>query len=301
MKILLTGANGVVGQHLLPFLNDNPDVEEIIGISRNARYYYGAHPQRNKVKYIEAESHLEDKLWVARLISEIKPDMIINLAAVSTSSSPAHEVWKNTNITLNLLDSCVMFNQGVKFLQASSMSVEGYPTSVYSASKLACESLVASYTDLNDNIQGMSVRFPAVVGKGNRHGLLIDLISKLRSDSEVIALFGNYPGSRKPFIYAKNLADIINQLLFDVKQCFWTWCSPMTICPVDNLTVEEVARIVMRKLNINKPIIWDSTKVWKGDQKAIEPNPLFTLIHFRNQILHSEMAVSMAVEEIINE
>jgi nucleoside-diphosphate-sugar epimerase len=301
MKILLTGSNGVVGNYLLPFLNDNPDVKEIVGISRRATYYYGSHPQKNKVKYIEAESHLEDRVWVARLISELRPDVIINLAGISTSNSPAFDIWNNnTNICLNLLENCVLFNQTVKFVQASSASAYALPLSVYAVSKLACENLVQSYSEIYDNIKAFSVVFPAVVGRGNKHGLLADLVNKIKSPGDTITLFGKYPGSKKPFIYAKNLASLINELLFDnnpSEEYRWKGWS-LNICPENSLTVAEVAEIVMNKLSIHKNIIWNETKVWKGDQKEVEPmGSLFD----NDRILSSEAAIKMALEDILNE
>lgn len=299
MKILLSGSSGICAKYLLPFLMDNPDIKEIVGVSRYARHYYGNHPDRVKEKYVEAESQLDKKNYAFRLISELKPTHILNFAGISTSYSPALDIWDtNTKITLNLLESCKSLNHPVRFLQASSIAVENIPISIYSASKLACENIVESYNQLYPElIEGINVRFCAVVGKNNKHGLLMDLVNKLKSDSEKLVLWGERPGSRKPFIYAKNLAEILNNLMF-AEDKFWHW-GRFKICPTDSLTVEQVAGIAMDYLSIKKEIEWVESKVWRGDQSIVFPSQKGN--YFDKMVLSSKAAIRAAIGDILNE
>ena len=272
---------------------ENPFIEEIVGINRDSEDFYCT---KKKKKYIEANYSLDRYIQVSSLIRDFLPTHILNFAAISTSSSPALDLFdNNTAITLNLLESCAQLNHKVNFFQASSLSVENIPLNVYAVSKLACENLVEGYSQVYPElINGFSCRFPAVVGSNNKHGLLKDIVSKLKAPGNTITLFGEAPGSRKPFIYGKNLAEILNYLMFTSEH--WEW-STLKIAPTDSLTVQKVARIAMDKLNIHKEIVWDKNRVWRGDQEIVFPSAPRN--YFDGQVLSSESAIRAALEDII--
>lgn len=285
MNILCTGANGVVGRALLNELRKN-NSNTVYTTDRNEGYHDFCY---DSLKY---DVDLLDYRRVQKLIHKIMPDVIYHLAAVSTSSSTAEKVWQNTNMTLNLLEACRFLSVKPRFVQASSIVVENYPASVYSISKLACERLVHVYTDLYESINGVSVRFPAVVGAGARHGLLPDLIKKVLAEGDEIELFGDEPGSVKPFIHSIRLADYLTRL----NSCGY----PITLCPVNNISVKEVAEIVMKELSITKKIKWDPSKTWKGDQNKVYANSHFTEFYFEDK-LSSQNAILAATRDIMKE
>ncbi len=307
MKILVSGCTGIVGKNLVELIKNDPTVEGCIGISRYADWTYDTHPSRNLTKltkYIEYRCDLIDFNPVRQLLYEFQPNIIYNFAATSTSNSEPDLVWKNTQITLNLLEGCKQVELKPKFIQASSLTIENRPRNVYSCSKLACEELVNTYKELY-GILGLNVRFPAVVGLGNSHGLLKDVVKKIQdsyTDKDIfpsIELFGEKPGSTKPYVYVKNLVELIYLVSNKDSKSMYYKYPFITICPNNCLSVERVANIVMKKMNTYREIIWNPSKVWKGDQNVVRSLGKYNF--FQDKVCTSQQAIELAVQDILGE
>jgi nucleoside-diphosphate-sugar epimerase len=299
VKILVTGATGIVGKSVIAELLKN-DSHFIVGTSRHFDKSYEDHPGSGWSKgYIECYSNLALGPPI-RLIEYLKPDLIFNFAALSKSNAPANAVWENTNITLNLLESLKAAPRPYKFIQASSIVVENLPQSVYSVSKVACEALVNSYRELYPHIKTLNVRFPAVCGAGNKHGLIRDLMAKVKASPQSIEVFGNHPGSVKPFVFSKNLAEIMVSIATD--DYYYKAFRRLTICPSDTLSVEGVIERIADEMKIEIPNLkWIPGAFWVGDQNNVRPNNEFVKKFFRYQLLSSGRAVRAAVRDILAE
>ena len=293
MNILCTGANGVVGRAVLNELGkDKSNVVTCTvrdGDGNNDFWYDWTSKSINNHCYHEVD--LLSPQHCLTMINRLKPEVIYHLAATSTSYSTAHTMWCNTNMTLNLLEACRFTGVKPRFVQASSIVVENNPASVYSVSKQACEELVSVYTDLYESVDGICVRFPAVVGVGAKHGLLPDLIKKVLAEDDEIELFGDSPGSIKPFIYSARLAKYLTRL---------TGKDVVTLCPINSISVKEVAEIVMKELDIIKKIKWNPSKIWKGDQKMVYSDSRFVEYHFGDRFI-SQGAIQAATQDIMKE
>lgn len=151
MRVLLTGATGFVGSHLLqPLLDAQHDV---FSLERyvTGRYVLGA-PRPVKTVFCD----LRDPMTVRRVVREVQPEAVIHLASISAvaySYDHPHEVLEtNLTGTVNLAEACLRevphFRQ---FLFASTSETYGNgpvpraedgpqnPNSPYSLSKLAAE------------------------------------------------------------------------------------------------------------------------------------------------------------------
>ena len=99
-KMLVTGANGFVGRHLVSRLLDE-ECYEIIGTYRDNQ------PRLNKIKWYDTD--LVDYSKTLSLLDHEKPDMIIHLAAISSVSqswlNPGKTILSNVQMTLNILDA----------------------------------------------------------------------------------------------------------------------------------------------------------------------------------------------------
>ncbi len=268
MKILLTGATGLLGSHIKEALLEGRLYTKIVGISRKARHLYEDHPDKEKVnhtdcenEYIECYGNLEHDC--TRLITQYKPEVIIHCAGVATPSFSAKSLLAgNVQTTFNLLEASK--DLGVQFVYASSIVLENLPFNQYCASKASAEAFIRSYTECY-NMKAIVIRPCAIVGKNTSHGLLHDVVRKLQSSDKELTLRGNYPGSVKPFLYAPQLAQVIVNLTKDVTDKHFR----VTICPNDSLSVATVAHAVMHELNLYKPIQWDETTQYKDDQKYV--------------------------------
>lgn len=265
LRVLVTGAEGFIGRNLLEALDDSV---EIHAISR--RHFKGVYTcdirNRKEVKYV---------------FDQVKPDIIIHLAAIATVKEDDENptLISETNIlgTHNLLSCCEAneFTSKPRFVFASSVLADpirfypglSKPESVYGATKAAGESLVTAYTHLG-KINGVSLRLVANVGKYATHGLLKDLISKVKSDSPFIELFGDTPGSIKPYAYVGDTVRAIKNYAF-----FNDENGTFPLYQQNSLSVDNVAHLVMDFYKRPKEIRWLGEKAnWKGDTKHIYTN-----------------------------
>ncbi len=154
MKILVTGANGYLGSALLNIIGNRhlEVIDRLVGVTRGP-----SNDGASSVEWIEADFSLSD--WAFRLPDE-EFDVIVHLAQSRKYREFPEEVrdifYVNTRSTVELANWAI--NHGVKrFIFASTGNVYGFgdrvckeedscnPDSMYGASKLAAEILLAPY------------------------------------------------------------------------------------------------------------------------------------------------------------
>ncbi len=119
MKILVSGASGFVGQHLLPKLSQAG--HQLIGLTHSRTPDYSS----PELKYHKLD--LQHREEVHALVEELKPDMVIDLAAVIDYSTKRRSQTINTNIdmTANLVNASLSI--GAQYLKMSSIAALGDP------------------------------------------------------------------------------------------------------------------------------------------------------------------------------
>jgi UDP-glucose 4-epimerase len=125
---------------------------------------------------------------------------------------PRKDLEQNTIATFNVLEA--MRGNGIRRIAFSSTgSIYGEPeifptpetcpfpvqTSLYGASKLACEGLIAAYCQGFD-FTGFIFRFVSILGERYTHGHVFDFYRKLLSDPSQIEVLGN-GRQRKSYLY----------------------------------------------------------------------------------------------------
>ena len=149
MKLLITGANGFLAQHLCVFFNDRGF--EVHGTYRNQTVLQ----QHPTIQYHYLE--LTDVSSVDTLVSELKPAIIIHAAAMSKpdecNNNQAACIKNNVEITKHLVDASQRVNAHFIFLSTDFIFGENGPHSeldqpdplnFYGTSKLMAEKLVKS-------------------------------------------------------------------------------------------------------------------------------------------------------------
>lgn len=154
-KILVTGAMGFVGRSLLPALQHAFPACEVIALTRQE--------SDTLLGFLTYRCDLRDASAVSKMIVEIRPDYVINLAAIShipTSFDNPTLTW-NVNLqgVLNLLEALSLQSTPCTFLQVGSGDCYGktfaennnvdedsplQPLNPYSSSKAAAD--IASYS-----------------------------------------------------------------------------------------------------------------------------------------------------------
>jgi UDP-glucose 4-epimerase len=149
-------------------------------------------------------------------------DFVFHLAANADvrfgTHHPRKDLEQNTIATFHVLEA--MRANGVRRLAFSSTgSIYGEPavfptpedapfpvqTSLYGASKLAGEGLLAAYA-AGFGFQAYVFRFVSILGEGYTHGHVFDFLDKLRADPQRIEVLGNGK-QRKSYLYVQDCID----------------------------------------------------------------------------------------------
>ena len=152
------------------------------------------------------------------------PTMVFHLAANADvrfgTEHPRKDLEQNTIATFNVLEA--MRANGVPRIAFSSTgSIYGeaaviptpedapFPvqTSLYGASKLAGEGLIAAYCE-GFGIQGCIFRFVSILGERYTHGHVFDFYKNLRRDPTRLRVLGN-GHQRKSYLYVQDCVDAI--------------------------------------------------------------------------------------------
>lgn len=151
-------------------------------------------------------------------------EVVIHLAANADVrfgiQHPRKDLEQNTIVTYNVLEA--MRANGIKKIAFSSTgSVYGespviptpedgpFPiqTSLYGASKAACEGLISAYCE-GFGFQSWIFRFVSILGERYTHGHVFDFYQKLKKDPTCLPVLGNGK-QRKSYLYVQDCIDAI--------------------------------------------------------------------------------------------
>jgi dTDP-glucose 4,6-dehydratase len=197
LKILLTGATGFVGSHLVLKL-----VEQGYDVYALERYVTGRFilGEEKKVKTVFGD--LREQFTVRRIVHETQPDVIIHLASISAVAysydHPNEVIEANFVGTVNLVETCLRELPSLKhFLFASSSETYGNgpipkteetsqnPNSPYAVSKLACEKYLLYMRDTYQLPMTILRNFNTYGRKDNTHFVVERTIAQMLKEGPV--------------------------------------------------------------------------------------------------------------------
>jgi len=312
MPILVTGGAGFIGSHLVDRLvKEGFNVRVIDNLSSGRLENLTQHRDDPRVEVIIGDlKKMEDAIKAVDGV-----DTVFHFAAnpevrVSTTNPEIH-FNENVVATFNLLEA--MRRRDVKELVfASSSSVYGEPeqipvsedapirpVSVYGASKAACENLIHAYTKLY-GIKAVILRYANVVGPRLRHGVIWDLVNKLKKNPNELEILGDGKQTRS-YIY---IDDAVEATMIAWRKTSNNY-SVYNVGSEDWITVDEVADQVIEAMNlvnvrkIYKPVLHGVG--WPGDVKKIALRiDKIKQLGFKPS-LSSKEAVKATTREIIND
>jgi UDP-glucose 4-epimerase len=213
VRCFVSGCAGFIGSNLTDrLLADGHDVIGYDNFSTGRREFLDRALQSPRMRLIEG-----DLLQPDRLVEAVAGcDFVFHLAANADVrhgiEQPRRDLEQNTIATHNVLEA--MRQTGVKRLAFSSTgSVYGEPrvfptpedapfpiqTSLYAASKLAAEGLIAAYCT-GFGMQALIFRFVSILGERYTHGHVFDFYDKLLANPNEIEVLGDGK-QRKSYLY----------------------------------------------------------------------------------------------------
>jgi len=201
-------------------LSDGHQVTGIDNFSTGQRRFLeGALVQPN-FRFVEIDLLDLDRLKDAFVGGEAVFHLAANADVRFGTEHPRKDLEQNTIATYNVLEA--MRANGIKKIAFSSTgSVYGdspvvptpedgpFPiqTSLYGASKAACEGLISAYCE-GFGFQSCIFRFVSILGERYTHGHVFDFYQKLKADPTRLPVLGNGK-QKKSYLYVQDCIDAI--------------------------------------------------------------------------------------------
>jgi len=218
---IITGCAGFIGSNLVDrLLANGHEVTGVDNFSTGQRRFLKRALADVNFKLVEMDLLDLDALKQAFAGGNVVFHLAANADVRFGTENPRRDLDQNTIATYNVLEA-MRANEINKILFSSTGSVYGdaeviptpenapFPvqTSLYGASKLACEGLIAAYCE-GFGFQSWIFRFVSILGERYTHGHVFDFYQKLKADPSCLPVLGNGK-QRKSYLYIQDCIDAI--------------------------------------------------------------------------------------------
>ena len=278
-KVFVTGACGFIGSNLVDRLLK--DGYKVVGWdNRSTGRIEFLNDALNNPNFTLIEG---DNLNVSALSeSMIGCDVVFHLAANADVrfglNHPSKDLNQNTIATFNVLQA--MKERGIKkIIFSSTGSVYGeskkiptpenaeFPiqTSLYGASKVACESMIQAYSE-GYGFESYIFRFVSILGERYTHGHIFDFYKQLIEHPEYLNVLGDGT-QRKSYLYVQDCVDAMLHVLSLKSE---TKVNIYNLGTNEYVQVNESVRFILEHLNLKPEIRYSGgNKGWIGDNPFI--------------------------------
>ena len=280
-RALITGITGQDGAYLARHLLECGT--EVIGVLEEARFsslwnldYLGVLP---RVRLLKAR--LGDSIDVQRLLLEVKPSEVYNLAAQSSVSAsfrqPALTMQANIHPVMNWLEAIRVLAPTIRLYHASSSEMYGNvedgcvtsdtlfnPISPYAVSKVAAHHLVRSYRRAYGiyAVSGILFNHESVLRKVDFFTRkLMDGVLGLAAGEINSLSFGNLD-VRRDFGYAPDYVQAMRLMLQQEEP------GDHLICTGRSVSLREIVQCVFRCMNVSEQALHIDTSLYRPAEIA---------------------------------
>ncbi|HBD93190.1 MAG TPA: NAD-dependent dehydratase [Spirochaetia bacterium] len=276
MKYFIAGGAGFIGSSLVHrLLNDFQDVEIVIFDNFSSGKYEFLEDIVNddRLQIVEGDIRNLQLLIECMRCSDIVVHLASNPDISKAITEPTIDFWQGTFLTQNILEA-MRINGVKKIIYASGSGIYGdwrdviikedqspmLPVSTYGASKLAGEALISAYYHMF-GIQAQILRFANVIGPNATHGVIFDLINKLKINPNQLNVLGR-GFQEKSYVYIDDILDAI----FTVIKNYSVY-GYYNVATMDFITVREIVTIILCEMNLlNTKVNYGITdEGWRGD------------------------------------
>lgn len=273
MRSIVTGGAGFIGSHLVDYLvSAGDDIIVIDSLVSGDINSIRGHLDAKRIELVSAD--LLSEGWQKHLAGA---DRVYHLAAdpdVRESSVAPDKQLNNTIIaTHRVLEA--MRKADVREIVFTSTSTvygeatiiptpESYtpmePTSVYGASKLACEALISAYCH-SFEMRSWIFRFANIIGARSGHGVITDFIRKLRANPQELEILGDGKQT-KSYLEVGECIKAIMYVTTHTKDAVNTY----NIGSEDWISVTDIADILIKEMGLSPKYCYTGgTRGWVGD------------------------------------
>ncbi len=219
MRAFVTGGAGFVGSNLTDRLvEDGHEVVVFDNFSTGRDQFLDTALKSGRVKVVRGD--VLDARAVADAVRGC--DVVCHVAANADvrfgTLHPRKDVEQNTLATFNVLEA--MRSHDIRrMIFSSTGSIYGEPevfptpedapfpvqTSIYGASKLACEGMISAYCE-GYGMQAFIFRFVSILGERYTHGHVFDFVKSLRANPHHLRVLGD-GHQKKSYLYVRDCVD----------------------------------------------------------------------------------------------
>ncbi|MGI8958221.1 MAG: NAD-dependent epimerase/dehydratase family protein [Bryobacteraceae bacterium] len=274
--VLITGAAGFVGSHLTDRLLERG--HRVIGIDNLSRGTRGNLDEalRNPAFHF-FEADLADLSSYRRIVADFRITTIWHMAAnsdipggIADPNVDCRDTFQTTFNTLLVMQEARI----PRIAFASTSAIYGvhdeplkedtgslFPISNYGAMKLASEALISAALE-SFLERAWIFRFPNVIGPRATHGIILDLMAKLRANPPDLEVLGDGT-QQKPYLHISDLLDA----MFTIYERTSDALNYFNIGPPDEgTTVLYIAKAILREAAPSTPLRFTGgNRGWIGD------------------------------------
>lgn len=221
MRVFITGAAGFIGSTLADrYLSQGHEVVGFDNFSTGQESFLASASAQSGWRLVRADLLDLDALTRAMAGCGLVLHMAANADVRFGTNHPRRDLEQNTIGTWNVLEAMRQNNiRRIGFASTGSVYGEAatiptpedcpFPvqTSLYGASKLAAEGMIAAYAE-GFGMQAYIFRFVSILGERYTHGHIFDFLRQLLEHPEQLHILGNGQ-QRKSYLYVQDCADAI--------------------------------------------------------------------------------------------
>lgn len=278
MKYLVTGGAGFIGSHIVDELLKKGNKVIVYDNFSTGKQLFIKHNLKNKsFKLIKGD--VLDNKKISQVMRNV--DFIIHLAAHADVKLGFinHDIdhVQNLETTRSVLEA-MKRNNIKKIAFASSSSVYGdarihptpeiyplEPTSLYGATKAACESYIQAYANYY-NWQIFIFRLVSFIGERYTHGIIYDILKKVKRNPNQLELLSDGTPKKSSIAVSDGI-----EAIFKIIEKSREKVSVYNIGHDEVLTVAEIVDTILQTINLTDiKRIWLGRKSnWKGDNEFV--------------------------------
>jgi len=222
-RIVVTGASGFIGRHLLESLKDH---YRIHALARRSQVRCGAPIHENITWHQVDIGYRKDlRLVFEQIAADGGADVVLHLAAHYDFSGEEHPEYHRTNVAglRNVLNNCRVLKPG-RFIFSSSVAASAFPCAggilnedsppdgdhVYARTKAIGEAMLAEYSD---DFPSVTIRFAALFSDWCEYPPLYMFLRTWLSRAWNRRMLGGRGESAIPYLHIKDAVSFIAQLL----------------------------------------------------------------------------------------